>query len=59
MPIAGPPLVDGHRVASPSEHRSRGLAGTALRTTTVPGAQRDSADPLRWRRRHRECRHEL
>jgi len=59
MPIAGSPLVDGHRVASPSEHRSRALAGTALRTTTVPSAQRYSADPLRWRWRQQECRHEL
>jgi len=59
MPIAGLPPVDGHRVASPGEHRSRGLAGIASRTTTVPGAQRFSADSLRWRRHHQQCRHEL
>jgi len=59
MPIAGPTLVCEHRVASPSSHRSRGSADTALRTTTVPDAQRYSADHLRWRRRHRKCRHEL
>jgi len=59
MPIAGPTLVCGHRVASLSGRRSRGSARTALRTTTVPGVQRYSADHLRWRRRHRECRHEL
>jgi hypothetical protein len=59
MPIAGPSLAGGHRVASPSAgtiaRRCRSHSSTqraarhshTLRTTTVSGAQRHSAGPQR------------